>query len=347
MDSLAVSDGSKQGLLQLTCTGVIDETPTIKTFTFRPAAEFIHQAGQALTLALEVEGQIVHRTFSISSPPGRDTIDLTVKAHGDGGVTRWMHQWITVGTRIQARAPRGHFMLSKRVGDRIAFVSAGSGATPLKAMLEKLATTEPNADVIWVHAARDPSELLFSERFPALQALMPNLQVSLVVSRTGPQWYGYRGRLSRRLMSVIAPDLAQRDVFCCGPSSFMDELRLIYMAEGGNKERFHTETFGRPMVQQVSPAVQADSDQTPTFKMSVSGRNLDIRRNETVLQACLRQGIIIPSGCCQGMCGTCLVNKTRGQVEVHHQGGILPEEEAAGYILACSSKPLSDIAISI
>ena len=74
---------------------------------------------------------------------------------------------------------------------------------------------------------------------------MPNLSgLDRRSSHATPGWFGLRGRLSRRLVSVAIPDFARRDVFCCGPAAFMDETRLVHVAEGGRKEAFHTEAFG-------------------------------------------------------------------------------------------------------
>ncbi|TWF58777.1 ferredoxin-NADP reductase [Neorhizobium alkalisoli] len=349
-DNVAVRTSESAKELLLTCIGVRDETPTIKTFSFQAETPFGHEAGQALTLVLDIDGVDAFRTFSISSPPGTDRFEITIKAHNSAGATAWMHRMVAPGSCLKARPPRGHFTLSKRRSDRIAFVSAGSGATPLMAMLAELATLAPDADVSWVHAARDASEILFAERLAELQRAMPNLQVSIVISRPGPGWTGYRGRLSRRMMSVMVPDLARRDVFCCGPSAFMQEVRLIHAAEGGDKAGFHSETFGGVVAPVLAKQITEDDtglDASESFTLTVGTRTLDIRSDESVLQASLRQGVIIPCGCGQGMCGTCLVKKLGGEVETSYQGGITPEEESEGYILACSAKPLGNLAISI
>ena len=51
-------------------------------------------------------------------------------------------------------------------------------------------------------------------------------------------------------------------------------------------------------------------------------------------------GALIPSGCTFGVCGTCKVRKTAGEVHMVHNGGITEEDIAAGYVLACCSKPI-------
>ncbi|MFY0104241.1 hypothetical protein ABTP95_20660, partial [Acinetobacter baumannii] len=86
------------------------------------------------------------------------------------------------------------------------------GASPLMAMLRHLAVTAPGTDVAWFHAARDEGELVFAHELTALQRQLPKLSVSIVLSRPGPGWFGYRGRLGRRLLSVAVPDFARRRV---------------------------------------------------------------------------------------------------------------------------------------
>jgi ferredoxin-NADP reductase len=340
---------AQDGSLTLTCLSVRDETPTVKTFTFEASGPFPHEAGQAMTLALPVGDEILYRTFSIASAPGGDRrFEMTIKAHAGGRATSWLHGSLRAGDAVTGRPPRGHFTLARRTGRPLALVSGGSGATPLMSMLRRLAGTEPDADVAWFHAARSPDEILFAEELARLQAVMPNLSVSIAVSRPAPGWFGLRGRMSRRLLSVAVPDLARRDTFCCGPSAFMEEAKLIHAAEGGARDRFHTEAFGPAIPVAPSPAETAEIPaEGKDYELVCDGRPLTVHSHETILQACLRQGVIIPCGCGQGMCGTCRIRKVAGTVEMNHQGGLDPDEERDGFILACSSRLASDAEISL
>ncbi|MBB3770364.1 ferredoxin-NADP reductase [Angulomicrobium tetraedrale] len=339
--------------LMLTCIDIRPEAPGVKTFRFRAgegvAVSFV--PGQAMMLAIERAGERHWRSFSISGAGADGALEMTIKAQAPGGATHWLHERLEPGMTLPARAARGAFTLAVRSGGPVAFISAGSGVTPLIAMLRELARTDPEADVAWVHAARREDDILFAQALAELQARMPNLAASITVSHPGAGWFGYRGRVNRRRMSVMVPDFAAREVFCCGPSAFMQEIRLIHAAEGGRKERFHTERFhaeGGGVAAPASPAaVPANGNPAGDFQLWAAGRELAIRADETVLQASLRQGVIIPCGCGEGLCGTCMVKLERGSVALHHNGGITPEEEAEGYILACSSRPVSDLAITI
>lgn len=86
-----------------------------------------------------------------------------------------------------------------------------------------------------------------------------------------------------------------------------------------------------------------------SFQITVqpSGRSYQAGADETLLAAGIRQGIGLPYGCKDGACGSCKCRKLEGQV-VHgeHQSKALgADEEAAGYVLTCCARPLSDVVL--
>ncbi|KRW94231.1 hybrid-cluster NAD(P)-dependent oxidoreductase [Paracoccus sp. MKU1] len=333
-------------LLALSCIAVRDETPTVKTFRLRADSGPVgFTPGQALVLRVPLPGGPAWRSFTISGG-ARGDLELTIKAQAPGGATRWLHDNLREGSGIEARPPRGAFTLGLRGNDRLAFVSGGSGATPMMAMLRHLAETEPEADLAWFHAARDPAEVLFARELAEMQARMPNLTVAVSVSCAAPGWFGYRGRVSRGQLATAIPDLGRRQVFCCGPQGFMQEVRLIHAAEGGARAQFHTESFGAaaPVAPPVAEVAVAAG---PGFGLTVNGRAIAIRPDETLLQASLRQEVVIPCGCGEGMCGTCMVQLVSGRVDSRPNGGLTPEEAAEGYVLACSTRAASDVEIKL
>lgn len=346
----SVSETSGIAFVPLRCIGVRTETPTIRTFSFEPAdgGTFPYAAGQALTLGVDLDGETLLRTFSISSAPQRGApIEITVKAHPHGRVTQFLHRRLVVGSLARARQARGHFTLDKRSGDKLAFISAGSGATPLMSMLRAMDAGGEVIDAAWFHSATEPDEVLFAGEFAGLQRRHPRLSVAVTLSRPAPGWFGYRGRLTRRMLSIAIPDLGQRDVFCCGPAGFMDEARLIHAAEGGRRGRFHTESFGGATLAATLAASAGVPDTGITYELIVGPQTLSVKAGETILQAALRQRIAIPCGCGEGICGTCIVKKLSGDTTMAHQGGLSADEEHAGYVLACSTRLLSAVEIAL
>lgn len=79
-----------------------------------------------------------------------------------------------------------------------------------------------------------------------------------------------------------------------------------------------------------------------------SGKQFSIDHEETILQAALRSGIVLPYGCKDGACGSCKSQLVEGQVDygVYQKKALSDEEKAAGGVLICCAKPLTDVVVN-
>ena len=103
----------------LVCTAVSDVTHDVKNFVFEPEGDqvFEFDAGQFLTLMLDIDGTPVNRCYTISSPPTRpNRIAITVKRVVGGTVSNWVHDNIVPGSKVTAMAPLGAFTLHQPAG---------------------------------------------------------------------------------------------------------------------------------------------------------------------------------------------------------------------------------------
>ena len=83
------------------------------------------------------------------------------------------------------------------------------------------------------------------------------------------------------------------------------------------------------------------------ISFAASGVTASCAETDTVLAVAKASGLNIPSGCTFGICGTCKVKKTAGDVHMVHNGGISDEDVEAGYILACCSNPIGRVEVEI
>ncbi|MCS0503778.1 hybrid-cluster NAD(P)-dependent oxidoreductase [Ancylobacter mangrovi] len=341
--------------LRLACVGRRRETADVVTFAFREVEgrPVRHLPGQALTLALPLPEGAAWRTFTIASAPTRPgEVELTIKAAPDGHATRWMHEALQPGLEIEARGPVGQFSIAHHYAPAFALISGGSGITPMMSMLRWLADRGECVDVVFLHAARTPEDVLFADELAALDRQMANLRIVTVVADvpSGQSWAGYRGMIDRRMMALMVPDLARREVFCCGPAGFMAAIGRIFDAEGGETAHFHTESFGAGRATESVTVAAVMTAEAPSGAagptLTIDGRAVAASAGMTVLAAARSGGIVIPTGCQEGMCGTCRVRKLGGEVEMTHKGGITAREERQGYILACCSQLKGDVEVT-
>jgi CDP-4-dehydro-6-deoxyglucose reductase len=82
-------------------------------------------------------------------------------------------------------------------------------------------------------------------------------------------------------------------------------------------------------------------------KVLPSNHRFDVGDGETVLAAAIRQGVGLPYGCQDGACGSCKCRWVAGEFElgIHQLKALSEAERAAGFILACRTKPTSDLVI--
>lgn len=78
-----------------------------------------------------------------------------------------------------------------------------------------------------------------------------------------------------------------------------------------------------------------------------SDHNFTMDADETILEAGLRHGFVLPYSCREGACGTCKGTLLQGTVDYEKfEDSILSDEEkAAGVALLCCAKPKSDLII--
>lgn len=351
---------AEQDEAELVCRQVLDMTHDVKTFAFAPADGGVisFDPGQFLTLRVEVDGEPITRCYTISTPPTRPhLLAITVKRVEGGPVSNWLHDNLVPGMSITALAPLGAFSVANHPAEKYLFLSAGSGITPLMSMTRALYDLGSDADILLINNARTPSDIIFRQELEAMATTAPNIRVVHICEGDYPsnRWAGLRGRLTTAALEALAPDFAERVTFTCGPALYMDSVRWILEAAGYDMRNYHEESFSfeampepdRP-VEPEGWAVEADDLEpvaTFTVEFTRSGKTIACGHDEYILDAALAAGMRIPSSCGQGMCGTCKVQLLDGQADMQHNGGIRPREIAMNRVLACCSKPLSDLRI--
>ncbi|SON58027.1 CDP-6-deoxy-L-threo-D-glycero-4-hexulose-3-dehydrase reductase [Hartmannibacter diazotrophicus] len=90
-----------------------------------------------------------------------------------------------------------------------------------------------------------------------------------------------------------------------------------------------------------------DAPAMATVRFEPDGVEVVMEPDETILEAGLRAGIAIPCSCCEGMCGTCRMQKLSGEVDMQQNGALFDDEVEAGEILACCSRPLGAVVVRL
>lgn len=261
-----------QGTKQVRCVQIIDETVNVKTFTFiaEPPVKFNYQPGQFVTLNLNIDGKSVKRSYSISSTPSRPhNLEITVKrvpapddepSAPQGVVSNWLHDNLKVGNQIEINAPMGKFTNFANPSAKLLLISAGSGITPMMSMSRWICDTVSNVDIVFLHSARSPEDIIFRQELEMMTARYPKFKLAITVTRPvpGQPWYGYTGRINETILPAIASDFKERTVYVCGPNPFMEATKQLLQNIGFPMENYYEESFGAvKKKKQATPTVPA------------------------------------------------------------------------------------------
>jgi predicted ferric reductase len=166
--------------------------------------------------------------FSLSAAPDGRTLRLTAKAAGDGSAAL---RHVKPGTRVFAEGPYGAFTALHRTRSESVLIAGGVGVTPIRALLEEL---DGHAVVIY-RVATDRDAVLYDELRDL--ALAKGGELHLV---TGPP---VPDKLAPAELARLVPDIAERDVFLCGPPPMMNAVLGSLRELNVPKPQIHFERF--------------------------------------------------------------------------------------------------------
>jgi stearoyl-CoA 9-desaturase NADPH oxidoreductase len=311
---------------------VKNETEDSATVTIKPGWGFSarYQPGQYVGIGLRVDGRWHWRSYSLTSVPLRDDkhIAITVKATPEGFLSTHLVNGVKPGTIVRLAAPKGDFFLPDPPPRTLLFVSAGSGVTPLMAMLRSLKVRGQSPDIVHIHSARTADAVIFHEELRELEKAKSSYQLHLQLTETD-------GHLDFGDLDRLVPDWRDRSAWACGPSAMLDAAEKVW-ADAGLRDRLHMERFT------IARTDKGGEGGTVTF--SISDKRVEIDGATSLLEAGEKVGIQMPFGCRMGICQTCVLPLESGHVRDFRSG----EEHGEGdRINTCISTASGDCTIKI
>ena len=179
------------------------------------------------------------RPYSLSAAADGRGLRISVKDLGDGSAAL---PRVRPGTHVLVEGPTAGCPPGPAPG-RGPLVAAGIGSTPLRALAEELDYAPGDAVLLYRFTDRPlfEGELAALARERGLQAIwLPGHR------RAPDSWLGdgVGGADDRTALTFWVPDIAERDVYVCGPEGWAEDVRRTTSAAGLPADRFHVESFG-------------------------------------------------------------------------------------------------------
>lgn len=322
--------------------------------------EFAFQPGQHLTVRASIDGEDVRRSYSccISRSESRRRGEVRVaSARVPGGaMSTWLNEAVRPGDTLQVMTPLGSFVCptDPTASKHHVAVAAGSGITPVLSIISSVLEEEPGSRVTLLYGNRRTDSIMFLEELMDLKNRYPGRFVIFnVLSRERQDLDLLTGRLDREkleeFMATFVPEDEVDEWYLCGPMGMVETAQAL-LAERGvdphhvHHEIFHVEEEGAVPTRR---AVAVDTGAPPEAVVTVTldGRTTTVpmpTRQETILDATLRERADAPFSCTGGVCGTCRARVVGGEVRMDRNYALEEDEVEAGYRLMCQSHPVTD-----
>jgi len=222
---------------QMRVLGVRPEAPGVVSVVIggRHMSELRVESGQFFRWRFLARGLWwVSSPYSLSAPPARGQLRITVKAVGEHSDAL---RTLRPGTRVVAEGPYGALTRAVRSKRQVLLIAGGVGITPMRALFETLPASP--GDLTLVYRASDPDDVVFRDELEEL-ARQRGARLFFVVGRRADLG---RDPLSAAALRARIPALDQHDVYVCGPAGMANAVIGELEAAGVHRKRIHHESF--------------------------------------------------------------------------------------------------------
>src|SRR5690606_32754100 len=190
------------------------------------------------------------RSYSMATPPNENNlVELHIR-HTPGGVFT-DHVFAAGQTQMKVReilrveGPFGSFFLRDDSSKPVVFLASGTGFAPIKAIVERMISTQDQRSAVLYWGGRRPADLYMRELAEQWAQDLPNFRFVPVVSEAQPEddWTGCTGFVHQAVMHDL-PDLSGYEVYACGAPIMVESARNDFIQHGGlPEEAFFADAF--------------------------------------------------------------------------------------------------------
>ncbi|GAB4001161.1 phenylacetate-CoA oxygenase/reductase subunit PaaK [Spirosoma daeguense] len=340
--------------LKLRIVRIVPETSEANSYFLKPldGQPVTYRAGQFLTLILQhrdggPSGHEVRRSYSLSSAPG-EMLRLTIKRVENGEISRYLHDTLRVGDVVNSLRPAGRFTLDEHETGDVVLLGAGSGITPLFAILKEILSTSTTRRATLLYSNSNERGIIFREELTFLQTQFPErFRLIQLLSNASEDWNGLRGRLNNVMLERLLPELVGNSdadslrFYVCGPSDYMRMVQFTLVFSGFRLDQIRRENFVIEPVFLAPPPTVAQ-DRTVMLRLRAREIEIQVPAYKSILQAALDEGVTLPYSCRGGRCSTCAAKCVSGKVHMTINDVLTERDLAAGWVLTCTGYPESD-----
>jgi ferredoxin-NADP reductase/nitrite reductase/ring-hydroxylating ferredoxin subunit len=259
------------------------------------------------------------RQYSLTNgPQERGAYEIAVKREPQSKGGSAAAHALREGDLVAVSAPHDNFPVA-RAARRHLLIAGGIGLTPLLSIARTLRAE--GRDVAFHVFARSQTHLPFAAELGAMGAAV-RTHLGLDPEETGAA-----------LRDLLGAYREGDHVYVCGPSPMLRAAIDIAEGSGWPERAVHFEYFANDLA--------ADDSSSFEVALARSAVTLNIPAGRSITDVLRENGVVIPTSCEQGACGTCLTTVLEGEPD--HQDVFLSRAERSSNacMLPCISRAKS------
>ena len=309
--------------------------------------EFKFIAGQYINIKKSIAGSALRRAYSVCSTPNSGELRIAVKAVDNGTFSVFASTILKEGDVLEVSKPVGKFILetASTHSKKYLGVAAGSGITPMMAMIKGVLTEEPKSTFTLIYGNKTEADTIFYAEINQLQNKYPtHFKVQYVYSRAQKDDALF-GRIDKGNLNFILKekfkDISFDAAFLCGPEMMINTLKETLKENGLDENDIHFELFTPPLIPENETHIAFEGTCEITVLVDDEETTFEMDSKLTILTAALKEGLDAPYSCQGGICSSCLAKVTDGKA-LMDKNSILSEAELKdGFILTCQAHPIT------
>jgi ferredoxin-NADP reductase len=336
--------------LSLQVADIITETATTKTFRLvskdRELPPF--QAGQYISLFLEIDGIRTSRPYSISSPPHlRQYYDITVRRVENGLVSNFLMDDLVIGNDLVSSGPAGNFYFNPLIHQKnMICLAGGSGITPFMSMIREIVECGLDRTATLFYGNKTTADIIFHAELGRISAQFDSINYIPVIEDPSDNYTGACGFMTAELIKEIVGDIAGKSFFICGPQGMYDFCLPELEGLGIARRKIRQEMYGAPLNIWQYPGWPREVDPDHLFSVQLkNGQQLKAKAGVPLLVSLEKNGAVVPSICRSGECSMCRLKVLSGKVFQPAGVAVRKSDRQFGYVHSCAAYPLSDLEI--
>jgi ring-1,2-phenylacetyl-CoA epoxidase subunit PaaE len=309
--------------------------------------EFTFTAGQYINIKKELAGTELRRAYSICSTPNSGELRVAIKAVDNGTFSVFSNTILKAGDVLEVQKPEGKFVLETAENNSKNYlaIAAGSGITPIMAMLKATLTEEPNSTFTLIYGNKTATETIFKDEIDTLQKSYPNnLNVQYIYSQE-EQENALFGRIDKANINYVVKNKLKHitfdKAFLCGPEAMIHLAIDVLIENKIQKNNIYFELFSTPVSSEEKATQNFEGSSEITVIVDDEETTFNMDAKTTILSAALKQGLDAPYSCQGGICSSCLAKVTEGTAKMEKNAILSDSEIKDGLILTCQAHPTS------